>query len=94
MVAGQGCTAADSASVTGALAGSAGQAALGKAVSGGTNELAEWVKARYGQMFDAVYVPPGVPVAVHITRQITVDYEPDGRRVKYTTDSRPHPEMD
>lgn len=89
MATGQGGSAAD-----GAPAGSAGQAALGKAVSGGTNELAEWVKARYGQMFDAVYVPPGVPVAVHITRQITVDYEPDGRRVKYTTDSRPHPEMD
>lgn len=94
MATGQGGSAADSASVTGALAGSAGQVALGKAVSGGTNELAEWVKARYGQMFDAVYVPPGVPVAVHITRQITVDYEPDGRRVKYTTDSRPRPEMD
>lgn len=94
MTAGQGGTAADSASVTGVLAGSAGQAALGKAVSGGTNELAEWVKARYGQMFDAVYVPPGVPVAVHITRQIAVDYEPAGRRVKHTADSRPRPELD
>ncbi len=93
MAAGQRA-ATDGASVTGALAGSAGQAALGKAVSGGTNELAEWVKARYGQMFDAVYVPPGAPVAVHITRQIAVDYEPDGRRVKYSTDSRPSPEMD
>lgn len=94
MAAGQGATAAEGTSVAGALAGSAGQAALGKAVSGGTNELAEWVKARYGQMFDAVYVPPGAPVAVHITRQITVDYEPAGRRVKYTMDNRPRPELD
>lgn len=94
MAAGQGATGADGATVTGALAGSAGQAALGKAVSGGTNELAEWVKARYGQMFDAVYVRPGAAVAVHITRQIAVDYEVKGRKVKYAADSRPRPEMD
>ena len=58
MANGQNTTSVDGTTVTSTLTGSAGQAALGKALSSGTNELADWVKARYGQMFDAVYVPP------------------------------------
>ncbi|AHG20644.1 bacterial conjugation TrbI-like family protein [Chania multitudinisentens RB-25] len=84
----QTTTSVDGTTVTSTLTGSAGQAALGKALSGGTNELAAWVKARYGQMFDAVYVPPGAKVAVHITRQIPIDYEEQGRKVRYDVDMR------
>ncbi|HCQ0343277.1 TPA: TIGR03752 family integrating conjugative element protein, partial [Escherichia coli] len=65
------------------LTGSAGEAALGKAISGGMNETAEWVKQRYGQTFDAIYVPPGKRLAVHITRQLAIDYEDQGRKVRY-----------
>lgn len=88
MANGQNTTSVDGTTVTSTLTGSAGQAALGKALSGGTNELASWVKARYGQMFDAVYVPPGAQVAVHITRQIPIDYEEQGRKVRYDFDIR------
>lgn len=45
------------------------------------------MKARYGQMFDAVYVPPGKHVAIHITREIAIDYEMKGRKVKYDVDT-------
>ncbi|MBC8947046.1 TIGR03752 family integrating conjugative element protein [Xenorhabdus indica] len=69
--------------ITSALTGDAGQAALGKAVGGGFKDVADWVKSRYGQTFDAVYVPPGKTVAVHITRQIPIDYEGKGRKVNY-----------
>ncbi|EET1472277.1 TPA: TIGR03752 family integrating conjugative element protein, partial [Escherichia coli] len=69
--------------ITSTLTGSAGEAALGKALSGGMNETAEWVKQRYGQTFDAIYVPPGQTLAVHITRQLAIDYEDQGRRVRY-----------
>ncbi|MBV4413524.1 TIGR03752 family integrating conjugative element protein [Enterobacteriaceae bacterium YMB-R22] len=87
----QTTTSIDGTTVTSTLTGSAGQAALGKALSGGTSELASWVKARYGQMFDAVYVPPGARVAVHITRQIPIDYEEQGRKVRYDVAiSQPH----
>jgi cell division protein ZapB len=84
----QTTTSVDGTTVTSTLTGSAGQSALGKALSGGTNELAAWVKARYGQMFDAVYVPPGAQVAVHITRQIPIDFEVQGRKVRYEFDIR------
>lgn len=82
----QTTTSIDGSTLTSTLTGNAGQAALGKALSGGTNELAAWVKARYGQMFDAVYVPPGARVAVHITRQIPIDYEDQGRKVRHDFD--------
>ncbi|HGB5896242.1 TPA: TIGR03752 family integrating conjugative element protein [Salmonella enterica] len=73
----------DSGGITSALTGNAGQAVLGQALGGSFKEVAQWVKERYGQTFDAVYVPPGAPVAVHITRQLNIDYAEKGRRVKY-----------
>lgn len=73
----------DGGDVTSTLTGDAGKAVLGSALSGGMKETADWVKARYGQTFDAVYVPPGQKVAVHITRQLAIDYEETGRKVKY-----------
>ncbi|MBB7334197.1 DNA helicase, partial [Escherichia coli] len=32
---------------------------------------------------DAIYVPPGKRLAVHITRQQAIDYEDLGRKVRY-----------
>ncbi|MDF7679933.1 TIGR03752 family integrating conjugative element protein [Enterobacteriaceae bacterium ESL0689] len=69
--------------ISSTLTGSAGEAAMGKALSGGMSETTEWVKQRYGQTFDAIYVPPGAKLAVHITRQLAIDYEDNGRRVRY-----------
>ena len=72
-------------SVTTALTGDSGQYVLGQALGGGLKESADWFKQRYGQMFDAIYVPPGKAVAIHITRQLAIDYDPNGRRVNYRT---------
>lgn len=69
--------------VTSTLTGDAGQAAMGKAIAGGVGDVSEWVKQRYGQTFDAVYVPPGANLAVHITQQLAIDYEDKGRKVRY-----------
>ncbi|KLU14330.1 MULTISPECIES: TIGR03752 family integrating conjugative element protein [Xenorhabdus] len=69
--------------ITSALTGNAGQAALGKAMAGGMNDITEWLKQRYSQTFDAVYVPPGASVVVHITQSLAMDYETKGRKVRY-----------
>jgi integrating conjugative element protein (TIGR03752 family) len=69
--------------VTSTLTGDAGQAVVGKALSGGLHEVVDWAKARYGQTFDAIYVPPGQSLALHITRQLDIDYAEKGRKVKY-----------
>ncbi|MEQ2026623.1 TIGR03752 family integrating conjugative element protein [Xenorhabdus szentirmaii] len=69
--------------LTTALTGNAGQAALGKAMSGGMKDMSDWLKQRYSQTFDAVYVPPGARVVVHITQPLAIDYETKGRKVRY-----------
>ncbi|HAT6801807.1 TPA: TIGR03752 family integrating conjugative element protein [Citrobacter freundii] len=80
---GQTTSTVEGGSVTSTVTGNSGQYVLGQALGGGLKESADWFKQRYGQMFDAIYVPPGHPVAIHITRQIPVDYEKSGRKVKY-----------
>ncbi|MGR7526924.1 TIGR03752 family integrating conjugative element protein [Klebsiella aerogenes] len=80
---GQTTTTTDGGSLTSAVTGSSGQYVLGQALGGGLKESADWFKQRYGQTFDAIYVPPGHPVAIHITRPLAIDYEQQGRRVKY-----------
>ena len=47
------------------------------------SETTDWIKQRYGMTFDAIYVPPGAHLAVHITRQLAIDYEDKGRKVRY-----------
>ncbi|EJX0634387.1 TIGR03752 family integrating conjugative element protein [Salmonella enterica] len=80
---GQTTSTVEDGTITSAVTGDSGQYVLGQALGGGLKESADWFKQRYGQMFDAIYVPPGHPVAIHITRQIPVDYEKQGRKVKY-----------
>ena len=64
--------------------------ALGRILSGGVQEMAQWVNKLYGQAFAAVYVQPGAKIAVHIGRAITVDYNPSGRRVDHNRGESSH----
>lgn len=69
--------------------------ALGRVLSGGVQEMSQWVNKQYGQAFAAVYVEPGAKVAVHIEQPLTLDYDAKGRRVDHTVGGR-HvvPELD
>ncbi len=82
--AGETTTSVDSSgTATSAVTGSAGNFVAGQAVGSGVNDVREWVTKRFGQTFDAVYVPPGQPVAIHIDTELAIDYETKGRRVRY-----------
>lgn len=63
--------------------GISGNEAMGRIISGGVEEMSQWVNKLYGQAFAAIYVPPGARVAVHIVRPIDIDYDGEGRRVRY-----------
>lgn len=80
---GQVTTVVDGGAVASAMTGNTGQYVLGQALSGGLSEMENWYRQRYGQMFDAVYVPPGQEVAVHITADLEIDYDTGARKVKY-----------
>lgn len=72
---------ADTQGSSSTVTGNLGRYIAGKAGAGGLNDIRKWAMERYGQMFDAIYVPPGQPVAIHMTREIAIDYEPNGRKV-------------
>ena len=80
---GQTTTVVDNGSVIGAVTGNQGKFILGQALAGGLKETTDWFRQRYGQNFDAIYVPPGQSVAVHVTQELKIDYNPSGRKVKY-----------
>ncbi|PJG82782.1 TIGR03752 family integrating conjugative element protein [Caviibacterium pharyngocola] len=80
----QTTTVVDGNSIVGAVTGEQGKFILGQALGGGLRETADWVRQRFGQTFDAIYVPPGHNVAIHISQQIAIDYDTGNRKVKYT----------
>ncbi|RCV86913.1 TIGR03752 family integrating conjugative element protein [Billgrantia montanilacus] len=70
-------------SVTQAMTGSQ---ATQQIMASGVNDMSRWVNRLYGEAFAAVFVPPGRDVAVHIDRELQIDYETEGRRVHYDRD--------
>ena len=72
----------------------AGQDALNSILSGGVSDLRSWVNQLYGEAFAAVYVAPGAPVAVHLDREITLDYAPTGRRIRHAQIASPASDLD
>ena len=71
-------------SVLSALSGDAQRYAAASALQGALRRLRQFVEQRYSSGLDAVYVPPGTAVAVHIRQRIDLDYEPLGRRLQYS----------
>ncbi|MCT6866440.1 MAG: TIGR03752 family integrating conjugative element protein [Gilliamella apicola] len=84
----------DGGNVTNAVTGNNSQYILGKGLSGGINQTIDWFNKRYGQTFDAVYVPPGHEIAIHITKQLEIDYFYNGRFVNYEVDKDNLGELD
>lgn len=76
------------------IASSAGNSALHNILSGGVGDLRTWVNQLYGEAFAAVYVAPGAQVAVHLDREITLDYAPAGRRVRHAHAASPVSDLD
>ncbi|OCG64110.1 integrating conjugative element protein [Gilliamella sp. wkB18] len=78
----------DGGNVTNAVTGNNSQYVLGKGLSGGINQTIDWFNKRYGQTFDAVYVPPGQEIAIHITTELAIDYLFNGRLVDYEVNTK------
>lgn len=55
--------------------------ARNSAISGSVSEVSNWLEERQNRAFDAIYVEPGTDLIVHITQEIWVDYDPEGRKV-------------
>jgi integrating conjugative element protein (TIGR03752 family) len=70
-------------SVSGSVTGDIGTYVLGKTLAGGSDELAKWLLERQSQSFDAVFVPAGTAVAIHVDRELPIDFDPIGRKLEH-----------
>ena len=61
---------------------------LGRAVEEAISESNRWMQSRYQNAFDAVYLPAGHPVAIHIEHTIEINQDPQGRKVQYLDNSQ------
>ena len=69
--------------MTKGLTGDPSVVAKNTAISEGVNEVADWLDARQANSFDAIYVPPGTKLHVHIKEELRIDYDPEGRKVNH-----------
>ncbi len=86
----------DAGSVTNSVTGQASRYVLGKTFSGGSEEIAKWLLERQAQSFDAVFVPAGISVAIHVDHELPIDFETTGRKLHHeeTTDASHHTQLD
>ena len=71
------------------VTGSAKKFMMGQGMASGANAASQWFDDRAQNSFDAIYVPTldpqGQPIeiAVNFSKEITINYDPNGRKVNY-----------
>jgi len=75
----------DSGAVSSNISGNRGDFVLGRTFADGSNEIAQWLLQRQAQSFDAVFVAAGAELAIHVDRELSIDLDPQGRRLSYET---------
>jgi len=76
-------TVSEAGSASSTVTGNSGAYVLGKTLAGGSDELAKWLLERQAQSFDAVFVPAGTTLALHVDRELAIDLDPNGRRLSH-----------
>ena len=71
----------DSGAVSNTVTGNAGKYILSKAASGSSQEIAQWLRERQAQSFDAVFVPAGIELAIHVDHELPIDFHSNGRKL-------------
>ena len=79
----------DAGSVTNSVTGDTGTFVLGKTLSGGSDEVAKWLLERQSQSFDAVFVPAGTRIAIHVDHELPIDLDTTGRKLNHATSVDP-----
>ena len=68
-----------------AVTGDRGEYVLGSAAAGGLAEVNQYLRDRAADQFDVVFVEPGREIALLITEEISIDYDPQGRRTEHAS---------
>jgi len=57
--------------------------ALANAAADAVSQTEQWMRQRMNQSFDAIYLPAGQNVVIHIEQQVQLDYDPSGRQIDH-----------
>ncbi len=76
-------------SLTSDLTGDIEKVVGGTVVKSATDEASAWLLARQKQSFDAVVVPPGASVSIHLETALALDHAELARQVNYDAQDRP-----
>ena len=80
----------DAGSVTSSVTGDTGRFVLGKTLSGGSEEVSKWLLERQSQSFDAVFVPAGTRIAIHVDHELPIDLDTTGRKLTHEPSIDPY----
>ena len=80
----------DTGAATNNVTGDTGTYVLGKTIAGGSDEVAKWLLERQSQSFDAVFVPAGTRIAIHVDRELTIDLDLKGRKLNHAKSVNPY----
>jgi hypothetical protein len=76
--------------VTSTVTGSPGKFVAGEAVMNAASSAQQWWHDREEQSFDAIYVAPGQKIVVNFAKEISIDYNPEGRKIVYANAIKNH----
>ena len=55
----------------------------GQALAESANTTSHWLERRANQEFDAVVIPAGQTIAIHVNQELHIDYDHGGRKLSY-----------
>lgn len=65
------------------VSGDSSRYVLGRTLAGSLRSTSDWLAKRAGQEFDAVFLPSGHRVAIHVEQEIQINYDRNGRKLKH-----------
>lgn len=63
--------------------GDIGKYVFGKTIAGAADATASWLAERASQEYDAIFVPAGQNVAIHVDQELQIDLEQGGRKLAH-----------
>jgi integrating conjugative element protein (TIGR03752 family) len=80
----------DGGGVTNNVTGDVSYFVLGKTLAGGSDEVGKWLMERQSQSFDAVFVPAGTRIAIHVDHEFPIDLDTTGRKLTHAKSVDPY----
>lgn len=68
------------------VTGDASRYVLGNTLAGGLQSTSDWLTRRAEQEFDAVLLPAGHKVAIHVEQELQINYDQEGRKLNHDQD--------